>query len=557
MKTKRFLLALAFLAGATAQAQTTLFQDNFESGGGNWSLNGGTGDNIWIVNNVYTGFAPFLPDTPTQPGGITNAPTSNYLHVTNSSICGAGICNSNYDTGSPSNQLATLTSAINAAGYANVTLSFYYLCAGVAGQDFGTLEYSTNGGTNWTSTGTNYQNVMAWTQTSVSLPAWDNVAALKFRFRFQNSATTGLDPAFSIDQIVVTGTAQSSNTITTGATAALDYCQGENVDVPFTISGTFLAGNVFTAQLSDATGSFSAPTSIGTLSGTTAGTISCSIPVGTPPGTGYRIRVQSSNPAVTGTDNGSDITVNQLAVAGTTTVSMDSICPGTAVIVSVNGHVGSIDWMESPDGSSWGPSSLTNATETVFPAQTVYYMANVGTTCGTVQSNIVSIFVVPAPDAAFSVSTNQLTATFTDLSTGAPLAYAWSFGDGNISSLQNPVHSYATLGNYTVLLTVTNQYGCTDTTSQVVVVQTTALEPGKSGHFKVWPTVTSSAINLLLEDAQADIELTDLGGKRLLRSEMLAPGSLHNFSLAGLPGGTYFLKVVGEGWFQTVRVIKQ
>lgn len=38
--------------------------------------------------------------------------------------------------------------------------------------------------------------------------------------------------------------------------------------------------------------------------------------------------------------------------------------------------------------------------------------------------------------------------TFTDVSTGTPTTWAWDFGDGNTSNLQNPTHTYAASGNY-------------------------------------------------------------------------------------------------------------
>ncbi|MCY7410641.1 MAG: hypothetical protein LH473_10230 [Chitinophagales bacterium] len=77
-------------------------------------------------------------------------------------------------------------------------------------------------------------------------------------------------------------------------------------------TGIYSAGNIFTAQLSDASGSFSSPTSIGTFTSTQSGTIGVTIPIATPTGTQYRIRVVSSNPSITGTDNGEDITINAL-----------------------------------------------------------------------------------------------------------------------------------------------------------------------------------------------------------------------------------------------------
>jgi gliding motility-associated-like protein len=42
-------------------------------------------------------------------------------------------------------------------------------------------------------------------------------------------------------------------------------------------------------------------------------------------------------------------------------------------------------------------------------------------------------------------------------------SYSWNFGDGNTSSLQNPVHRYAATGIYYPQLIVTTQNGCVDT----------------------------------------------------------------------------------------------
>lgn len=55
--------------------------------------------------------------------------------------------------------------------------------------------------------------------------------------------------------------------------------------------------------------------------------------------------------------------------------------------------------------------------------------------------------------------------SFTDVSTGNdPITtYAWTFGDGNTSALQNPTHFYAAPGLYFPQLIVTTQQGCKDT----------------------------------------------------------------------------------------------
>ena len=52
-----------------------------------------------------------------------------------------------------------------------------------------------------------------------------------------------------------------------------------------------------------------------------------------------------------------------------------------------------------------------------------------------------------------------LTVAFTDQSSNNPTSWSWDFGDGNTSTQQNPSHTYQSNGNYTVKLTVSNQYG--------------------------------------------------------------------------------------------------
>jgi PKD repeat protein len=49
--------------------------------------------------------------------------------------------------------------------------------------------------------------------------------------------------------------------------------------------------------------------------------------------------------------------------------------------------------------------------------------------------------------------------SFTDCSTGSPASWLWDFGDGEISTDQNPTHTYVKVGCYNVKLTVKNDVG--------------------------------------------------------------------------------------------------
>lgn len=106
----------------------------------------------------------------------------------------------------------------------------------------------------------------------------------------------------------------SSETITIDAVSSLSYsvdCStGATGSVDITSTGTFNSGNNYIVEMSDASGSFSSATTIGSLASTSnSETISFTIPAGTPTGSGYRIRIVSDDPPVTSSDNGNDISI--------------------------------------------------------------------------------------------------------------------------------------------------------------------------------------------------------------------------------------------------------
>ncbi len=153
-------------------------------------------------------------------------------------------------------------------------------------------------------------------------------------------------------------------TIATNTIAAANICPGQNLNVDFSGNGSANAGNIFTAQLSTATGSFTGAVNIGTLSSINpSGTIVCLIPSGTAAGTLYRIRVISSTPAVTGTDNGANLTVvGPLGATGLIS-GPSAVCQGqTGVVytVTTSANASSYAW-SLPVGFTITSGAGTNA----------------------------------------------------------------------------------------------------------------------------------------------------------------------------------------------------
>jgi hypothetical protein len=339
---KKLTLALFVIFTGHSFAQTTLFSDDFESGSTEWTLNGGSGTNQWIVNQNYlasTASFGLIPDTPNEPGGIVNSPNSNYLHIYNTTIAGAlSVSNANYDQSAASEQNATMNTSISTSGMNTTTVSFWYLSNGNAGTAQGKLQYSTDGGTSWTDAAT-YFGVSTWTQVSVNMPAFDNQPNLLFRFNWNNAANSGgTDPALAIDDIKITALS-AGETITAVGVSDTSWCFNalDTIDIGFTSAGTFNVGNVYTAELSDATGSFTSAVAIGSLNSNASGTqnITCVIPMGTAIGGAYRVRVNSSNPSVISADNGSNLKVNAnpTVFAGNDT----SVCQNAVITLSGSG----------------------------------------------------------------------------------------------------------------------------------------------------------------------------------------------------------------------------
>ncbi|PWS27816.1 hypothetical protein DHW03_09575 [Pedobacter yonginense] len=83
------------------------------------------------------------------------------------------------------------------------------------------------------------------------------------------------------------------------------------------------------------------------------------------------------------------------------------------------------------------------------------------------------INIVAPPQAFFSINPGNETSipnytfNFKDTSLGA-VSWEWNFGDGSVSTLQNPNHTYAEEGVYNVTLKIISKEGCTANTFQSV-----------------------------------------------------------------------------------------
>ncbi len=158
---------------------------------------------------------------------------------------------------------------------------------------------------------------------------------------------------------------------------------------------------------------------------------------------------------------------------------------------------GSIAASSSQTFSTTETIPLTAVTGSLLRLRVTFDYGTVSTGCesplvvGDVEDYGVLINAAGSPPVAdFSVNDQAPCAgtsiNFTDASTNSPTSWLWDFGDGNSSTSQNPSHTYASAGDYTVTLTATNASGSdpevkTDYISAVSCGPTTQLTTADCG----------------------------------------------------------------------------
>ncbi len=282
--------------------------------------------------------------------------------------------------------------------------------------------------------------------------------------------------------------------------ATTSVCAGDTIRLPYYVSNFFNSGNVFTAQLSNAAGSFSAPVNIGSRADVKDDTIVCVIPRTTAGGTGYRIRIVSSNPSSISFDNGTNIQVKALA-ANRIISSNSPVCePDTVRLFSSTSTTGTTFSWAGPLAFTANTANAKTGNSTT--AHSGQYIVTMTTTQGCVSKDTTTVLVKPLPQKP--VANND-----TSLCTGATLnlsaatstsgvTWAWTGPNSYNSTAQNPSRTGMTTadaGNYIVTATLN---GCSrrDTTNATVFGITAIPTAGNSGPYCIRSDIELSATSI-------------------------------------------------------------
>ena len=150
---------------------------------------------------------------------------------------------------------------------------------------------------------------------------------------------------------------------------------------------------------------------------------------------------------------------NNVVLAQGGASSVDTFCvPQSISFTNTSFNATNYSW-DFGDGSPIDTNRTPTHTFTQAGNYQITLIASNPATCNftdTFKLNVVALSSTK-PTAAFNVQSNcsNMTAQFNNTSIGAN-NYAWNFGDNTFSNLINPVHQYASNGNYTITLIVTN-----------------------------------------------------------------------------------------------------
>jgi len=493
---------------------------------------------------------------------INNTTTSqSYTNLTQTTMFRAVVQSGSCTTANSSAATITVTNVVGGTTSGSATV-----CTGtnsgsltLTGQT-GTIawERSTDGGTNWTATGTTTttQSYTNLTQTTM------------YRARLTVSGCT----AFSTTSTITVSPVSVGGTVSSSATVCSDGNSGS-----VTLSGH--TGNVIRWEQSiNGGGAWT------TISNTTTTQSYTNLTQTTM----FRAVVQSG-PCSVANSAAATITVTQ--IAGGTVSGSTTVCPGTnSGSLTLSGQTGTIVRWESStnSGGSWTNISNTTSTQsyTNLASTTQYRVLIQSGTCSA-YSSVGTITMNTLPTLSSSLTgtvTTEVPINYTPTSATGGTTFAWtraavtgiaetaSSGSGTITEALTNTAGVPVAVTY--VFTLTSPSGCVNT--QNVVITVNPSEGGRiiTGIIKpqtnllinsdatlevtAVPNPTTSYFNLVIKgnkDRSTVVRVTDVKGKPIEQHQKVMPGSVLRLG-DGWGAGIYIIEIIQDDKRKTIKIIK-
>lgn len=192
----------------------------------------------------------------------------------------------------------------------------------------------------------------------------------------------------------------------------------------------------------------------------------------------------------------------------------------------------------------WSPATFLNTTSGVQVTAsnitaTTAYTLTITSASGCTQTYSYTLPVNAKPVPGFTVNNalqpiNNQSFVFADTSAGTGNTRLWNFGDGNTATATPFTNTYASTGQYTVKLKVTNSIGCSDSVQKMVTVLQAA------------PTVAATALSFT-NNATTSVQINWVNGNGARRLVLIRPQTAVSLVMPSSGSALTALSVYGSG----------
>ncbi|TAE69402.1 MAG: PKD domain-containing protein [Bacteroidetes bacterium] len=230
---------------------------------------------------------------------------------------------------------------------------------------------------------------------------------------------------------------------------------------------------------------------------------------------------------------------------------------------NTNGQINQWKWIFKTNlGVKLDSTTLQNPFYTFLTAGTYQVDLMVQNSNGCQNTITKTVVVNNSLTSLFQTNVNggiaPLQVNFTNLTAGAS-SFHWDFGNGMISTQQNPIVSFTTPGTYLVRYQARNTQGCGTIATKNIIVGTppTALEPLSAMGFKVSPNPFVDKITIEKNNSEnAELVVLDLSGREL-KTYLIDDNLKSDIFLDDLSNGMYLLKIRQKGKEFIQKIIKK
>ncbi len=346
----------------------------------------------------------------------------------------------------------------------------------------------------------------------------------------------------------------ASNSIQTTLANNTGFCLGSIINVNYLVNGSINANNIYTIQLSNANGDFTNAINIGsTTTNTIVGNITGIIPKNLAAGTGYKVRVNASDPLTTGESNTTAFSIHALP---TLNAGADvRICNGQYTTLSASGA----------NIYSWDNGAGDSSVAIVAPNKTTTYevIGIDANGCSNFDSVTVFVDTIATPVIERTVLSNNmhngLLSNYVDgnqwyqvdrFTSNVTMLVGEKGQTIDVEKWQNSVYDYYTI--------VTNAQGCVSDTSNHIIGAWMGINNFKAQTLSIFPNPNEGRFQIDCKNKMgenASIRVYNNIGQLVYQKQIKIESAFLPLDLSSLSKGIYAIELLTEKSLSSGKVM--